>query len=102
MRERNGVHCVTWTYSGGIHEDERTNRDDTAHVQAPQKGQMCLLRGYALRRRRCRELLANLHDDCPERPTGRRSAVPSAVYCRTGLQAAFAWNQSCDMIDHMI
>ena len=25
-----------------------------------------------------------------------------AVYCRTALHTAFAWNQSCAMIDHMI
>jgi hypothetical protein len=87
---------------GAVNEDERAGRDDTADVEASHKGQMCLLRGYGLRRCRCRCVLAKLHGGRLERLTGRCSAVPSAVYCTTGLQDAFAWNQSCEMIDHII
>src|SRR5262245_16982284 len=87
---------------GAVDQDERAGGDDAADIEASQNGQMCLLRGYGLRRRRFRCVLANLHGDRPERPTSRRAAVPPTAYCTTGVQAAFAWNQSCEMIDHMI
>jgi hypothetical protein len=87
---------------GAVNEDERPGGDHAADIEASQKGQMCLLCGYGLRRRRWSCVLANLHGDVRD---GRRAVVQPfrlGPYCTTGLQAVFAWNQSWDTIDHMI
>src|SRR5215471_4922950 len=79
-----------------IEENQRTGGDDAANISTCQRGQVCLLYGHGLRRRRCR-LLGKHRERVCGTADGPRSTVPRATYCSTGLHVAFAWNQSCEM-----